>query len=93
MRFAGRVAGRGVVVLDHADGISTEYEPVTAQVVTGGHVDRGQALGSVSGRHGRCAPDGCLHWGATRAGRYLDPMTLLAPLGVVRLVPWTDAVQ
>ena len=28
VRFAGPVAGRGVVVVAHPDGISTEYEPV-----------------------------------------------------------------
>src|SRR5690349_10872371 len=28
--FAGAVAGRGVVVLQHPDGVSTEYEPITA---------------------------------------------------------------
>src|SRR4051794_34920547 len=30
--FAGSVAGRGVVVIAHPDGIRTEYEPVTASV-------------------------------------------------------------
>ena len=35
VRFAGPVAGRGVVVISHPDGISTEYEPVTADVASG----------------------------------------------------------
>jgi murein DD-endopeptidase MepM/ murein hydrolase activator NlpD len=86
--FAGQVAGRGVVVLVHADGVRTEYEPVVPAVRTGSKVERGALLGSVAGRHGTCAPDRCLHWGARRDGVYFDPMSLLARLGPVRLVPW-----
>lgn len=88
VRFAGQVAGRGVVVLTHPDGISTEYEPVAAVVVQGQRVVAGQRVGTVLGRHRACAPASCLHWGARRGSAYLDPMSLLAPLGVVRLLPW-----
>jgi murein DD-endopeptidase MepM/ murein hydrolase activator NlpD len=86
--FAGSVAGRGVVVVVHEDGVRTEYEPLIAAVRTGAGVAAGQHLGVVAGRHGNCIPNRCLHWGAQRDGEYFDPMTLLAPLGVVRLVPW-----
>lgn len=88
VRFAGSVAGRGVVVIAHPDGISTEYEPVTAAVSTGDLVRPGQPIGRLTGRHRGCPAAGCLHWGASRAGNYLDPLTLLQPLGVVRLLPW-----
>lgn len=88
VRFAGSVAGRGVVVLGHPDGISTEYEPVTAVVVRGQSMVAGQPIGRVQGRHRSCAPRSCLHWGARRGADYLDPLTLLMPLGVVRLLPW-----
>jgi murein DD-endopeptidase MepM/ murein hydrolase activator NlpD len=88
VRFAGPVAGRGVVVVLHPDGISTEYEPLAAAVVAGQRVRAGQRLGTVAGVHRGCAPAGCLHWGARRGGGYLDPMSLLSPLGVVRLLPW-----
>jgi murein DD-endopeptidase MepM/ murein hydrolase activator NlpD len=87
--FAGSIAGHGVVVLRHPDGISTEYEPVDASVRAGATVSGGQPIGTVSGTHPGCAPGRCLHWGARRAGVYLDPMSLLQPLGVVRLLPWT----
>jgi len=90
VRFAGMVGGRGVVVIVHGDGVRTEYEPVVAAVADSAVVRRGQVIGSVTGPHGRCAPATCLHWGAQRGGHYVDPMTLLAPLGVVRLVPWAD---
>ena len=89
VRFAGPVAGHGVVVLVHSDGISTEYEPLAAAVVTGQRVVAGQRIGAVAGAHRGCAPATCLHWGARRGTRYLDPMSLLKPLGVVRLLPWS----
>jgi murein DD-endopeptidase MepM/ murein hydrolase activator NlpD len=88
VRFAGDVAGRGVVVIAHADGVSPEYEPLAPSVRAGQAVARGQPIGTVSGTHRDCDPGRCLHWAARRDGAYLDPMTLLAPLGPVRLLPW-----
>ncbi len=86
--FAGLVAGRGVVVIVHADGIRTEYEPVAWTVSRGTTVARGQLIGTVSGGHASCAPNSCLHWGARRGEEYLDPLSLLRRLGPVRLLPW-----
>lgn len=88
--FAGPVAGRGVLVVQHSDGIRTEYEPVRPVVVVGAHVQRGTTVGLLTGRHRGCAPDLCLHWSARRGGVYLDPSDLLRPLGPVRLLPWPD---
>jgi murein DD-endopeptidase MepM/ murein hydrolase activator NlpD len=88
VRFAGQVAGRSIVVIAHPDGISTEYEPVAATVRVGELVRSGQPVGRLVGRHRGCPAVGCLHWGARRAGNYLDPLSLLRPLGVVRLLPW-----
>jgi murein DD-endopeptidase MepM/ murein hydrolase activator NlpD len=88
VRFAGPVAGRGVIVVVHPDGVSTEYEPVAPLVAAGATVTRGQPIGQVHGRHNDCQPDRCLHWGARRNGEYFDPMLLLRPLGPVRLLPW-----
>jgi murein DD-endopeptidase MepM/ murein hydrolase activator NlpD len=85
--FAGRVAGRGVVVLRHRDGMRTEYEPVVPFVVRGADVQRGQPIARVEGRHPGCSV-ACLHWGARRADTYVDPLALLHPLGPVRLLPW-----
>jgi murein DD-endopeptidase MepM/ murein hydrolase activator NlpD len=86
--FAGMVAGRGVVVIEHPDGIRTEYEPVRAFVAAGQAVARGQPIAQVSGQHGSCPPGQCLHWGARRGDVYFDPLLLLRPLGPVRLLPW-----
>lgn len=88
--FAGQVAGRGVVTVLHADGIRTSYEPVAPAVATGSEVAAGAVIGAVSGAHGTFPVGAVLHWGARIGDRYLDPLSLLAPLGPVRLLPWED---
>jgi murein DD-endopeptidase MepM/ murein hydrolase activator NlpD len=45
--FAGLVAGRGVVSVEHAGGLRTTYEPVTSTVDTGDTVGLGQQLGTL----------------------------------------------
>lgn len=87
--FAGPVAGRGVVVIAHPDGIRTEYEPLRPLVVVGQIVASGTAIGRISGRHVGCTTQ-CLHWGARRGETYIDPLSLLHPLGPVRLLPGPD---
>ena len=89
VQFAGPVAGRGVVVIAHSDGIRTEYEPVSPMVHAGATVQIGQVIGRILGTHDMCRPAGCLHWGARRGDIYIDPMLLLNPLGPVRLLPWS----
>lgn len=86
--FAGPVAGRGVVVIAHADGVRTEYEPVKPSVAAGDAVARGAEIATVSGEHPGCPVSSCLHWGARRGEDYIDPLSLLEPLGPVRLLPW-----
>lgn len=88
--FAGTVAGRGVLVVLHPDGIRTEYEPVRALVHPGDRVRAGQPVARLAGHHRGC-PRSCLHWGARRGDGYLDPLSLLQPLGPVRLLPWNWA--
>jgi murein DD-endopeptidase MepM/ murein hydrolase activator NlpD len=91
--FAGQVAGRGVVVIAHRDGIRTEYEPVLPLVSAGEIVTPGQPIGRLHGTHDQQPPDRCLHWGARRGDAYIDPLLLLAPLGPVRLLPWSKEVR
>ena len=86
VRFAGPVAGRGVVVIAHRDGISTEYEPLRPAVRAGTPVRAGQPIGVLRGRHVGCSR--CLHWGARRGQAYINPLDLLRPLGPVVLLPW-----
>ena len=84
--FAGMVAGRPVVSIDHADGIRTTYEPVEPAVGAGDTVDVGQVIGTLLPGHrsdGVCA----LHWGArTGPKTYINPLRLLQP-AVIRLKP------
>jgi murein DD-endopeptidase MepM/ murein hydrolase activator NlpD len=92
--FAGRVAGRGVVSVEHAGGLRTTYEPVTVTVTPGTPVRRGDTLGGLEPGHRGCPVAACLHWGLRRpasaggagAFEYLDPLLLLG-LGRVRLLP------
>lgn len=88
--FAGLLAGRGVVSVEHAGGLRTTYEPVTAGVAVGVVVARGDPLGTLTPGHRGCAAPACLHWGLRRAVpagvEYLDPLLLLG-LGTVRLLP------
>lgn len=84
--FAGRVAGRPVVSVDHAGGLRTTYEPVDPSVGAGQVVPRGFPLGTLLAGHPGCPVAACLHWGLRRGEVYLDPLGLLAPPRV-RLLP------
>jgi murein DD-endopeptidase MepM/ murein hydrolase activator NlpD len=88
--FAGRIADRELVSVQHADGIRTTYEPVAPLVATGDVVRRGQPIGVLWAGHPECAAAACLHWGAKRGETYLDPLRLLGR-GPVRLLPWRNA--
>ncbi|MCO7222478.1 M23 family metallopeptidase, partial [Klenkia sp. PcliD-1-E] len=86
--FAGLVAGRPVVSVDHPDGVRTTYEPVQPAVAAGQAVARGSPLGLLLPGHAGCPIAACLHWGArTGPAEYLDPLLLLSPPRV-RLLPW-----
>ncbi len=84
--FAGRLAGRGVVVVSHG-ATRTTYEPVAASVPVGDHVDAGTRIGRLELLGSHCLPRACLHWGLLEGERYLDPLTLVGG-GPVRLLPW-----
>jgi len=87
--FAGRIAGRGVVSVQHPDGLRTTYEPVTPAVPAGLTVARGDAVGTLDPGHAGC-PAACLHWGVRRdRGVYVDPVLLVASPSV-RLLPVPD---
>jgi murein DD-endopeptidase MepM/ murein hydrolase activator NlpD len=87
--FAGRLAGRGVVSVDHPNGLRTTYEPVLPSVEAGQRVAAGAVLGRLRPGHSGCSST-CLHWGVRRGAEYLDPLSLMAT-GHVRLLPWDGA--
>lgn len=87
--FAGKVAGRGVVSVELSGTgrppLRMTYEPVRPSVHKGERVRSGQTVGRVAEGPFHC-DRGCLHWGARRGGRYLDPLSLLRG-GPSRLLP------
>jgi murein DD-endopeptidase MepM/ murein hydrolase activator NlpD len=84
--FAGRVAGRGVVVVAHPGGLRTTYEPVAAGVRAGQVTEPGSTVGRLDTWPGHCAAP-CLHWGALRGNEYVDPLSLLRPPALPVLLP------
>lgn len=78
--FAGMVAGRPVVSIDHGDGLVSSLEPVVASATEGEPVARGAHVGVV-GSGGHCDGD-CVHLGARLHGEYVSPMLYLGG------VPW-----
>ncbi|MDA3629809.1 peptidoglycan DD-metalloendopeptidase family protein [Saccharopolyspora sp. WRP15-2] len=88
--FAGQVAGRNLVSIEHPPGLRTTYEPVRPTAAVGDQVTRGQPIGYLEPGHPECTaqpPNACLHWGARQHLTYLDPLRLLGG-GHVRLLPW-----
>ena len=87
--WAGSLAGRGVVVVDHGS-TRTTYEPVTAMVAVGATVESGGRIGTLALAGSHCFPRACLHWGWIEGETYLDPLRLVGA-GPVRLLPlWRD---
>lgn len=83
--YAGPIAGRGVLVVAHPDGLRTTYEPVRHVVEVGDPVRAGDRIGQLR-PGGHCAPRVCLHWGLIRGSFYLDPADLFD--GRPRLLPY-----
>lgn len=90
--FAGVIAGRGVVVVDHGP-TRTTYEPVTASVAVGEAVSSGSPIGTLTAVQSHCAPSACLHWGWIRNAddTYLDPLRLVGAVPVRLLPLWRNA--
>jgi murein DD-endopeptidase MepM/ murein hydrolase activator NlpD len=87
--YAGSLAGRGVVVVDHG-ATRTTYEPVAATVPVGTQVAAGGRIGRLELAGSHCFPRACLHWGWIEGETYLDPLRLVGA-GPVRLLPlWRD---
>ncbi|MRG58680.1 peptidoglycan DD-metalloendopeptidase family protein [Agromyces sp. CFH 90414] len=82
VHFAGAVAGRDVVSIDHGDGVISAIEPVTAVVAEGDVVRRGEPIGAVSAG-GHCTGT-CVHFGVRVDGEYVSPFLYLG--GVPRAV-------
>jgi murein DD-endopeptidase MepM/ murein hydrolase activator NlpD len=83
--FAGTVVDRGVVTIDHGDGHVTSFEPVTAVLPRGAHVDAGDEVARAdAGGH---APAGAVHLGVRLHGAYIDPAPLFGGIPRAVLLP------
>jgi murein DD-endopeptidase MepM/ murein hydrolase activator NlpD len=80
--FTGTVAGRGVLTIDHGDGLVTTLEPIETELVPGASIRRGDEVGALA-LGGHVAP-GDLHFGVRLDGAYINPLLLLG--GVPRAV-------
>ena len=83
--FAGMVAGRGVVAVDHGNGVVSAVEPVAAAVAQGDAVSAGDVIGSVT-LGGHCTRD-CVHFGVRVHGEYVSPFLFLGGLPRAVLLP------
>jgi len=80
--FSGMVAGRGILTIDHGDGLVTTLEPVDSPLEEGASVARGAVVGAVAlGGH---TASGAVHFGVRLHGEYINPLLLLG--GVPRAV-------
>jgi murein DD-endopeptidase MepM/ murein hydrolase activator NlpD len=88
LSYAGIVAGRPVLSLDHGGGIISSFEPVETNRPVGSVVAAGDVIGRMAGGPSHCSPGWCLHWGVRSGGRYVNPLLFLAAFrGPVVLLP------
>lgn len=104
--FVGRIAGSLHVTVLHGGGLRTSYSFLSeVSVREGTAVSRGDPLGAAGGTDPDSGHDGSvLHFGLRVGDRYVDPMSLFAPVdlaAVVHLAPagdtgdgsWSPAVE
>jgi len=80
--FAGEVAGRPIVTVDHGDGLVTTFEPVSSDLAPGTRIARGQPVGAPAPGGHTAASE--VHFGVRLDGEYINPLRLLG--GVPRAV-------
>lgn len=92
--FAGVVAGRAWVSIDHPDGLRTTVGPLAVVAVSAGDpVRQGQVVGTAAATahaDARLLRTGRLHVSARVAGTYADPVPLVGRLVATLLSPTID---
>ena len=86
--FAGSVAGRGILTIDHGGGLVTTFEPVVTELAVGAVVAQGDVVASLTGG-GHSAP-GTVHFGVRLDGEYINPVLLLGGVPRAVLLPCCD---
>jgi murein DD-endopeptidase MepM/ murein hydrolase activator NlpD len=89
--FSGTVVDRGVLTIEHPDGLRSSLEPLVDAVPAGTRVHAGVVVGAVADGGTHCAPGDCLHWGVRRGEVYLDPFTLLPGASPIVLLARTTS--
>lgn len=84
--FARMVVDRGVVVLDHGEGVVSSVEPAEALVPVGSHVARGQEYAVVAEGPVHCV-EVCVHFGVRVEGAYVSPLLWLGGARHAVLLP------
>jgi murein DD-endopeptidase MepM/ murein hydrolase activator NlpD len=87
--FAGPFSGYGnLIIIQHSGGYTTHYGHLSGyapDLVVGGHVQRGQALGKVGSTGLSSGPH--LHFEIRHEGSYIDPLELAQPYSLWSLRP------
>lgn len=83
--FAGAVADRPVLTIDHGAGLVSTLEPVRSELSVGAVVRAGVTVGVVA-TGGHAAPD-TVHLGVRRDGAYINPLLLLGGIPHAVLLP------
>ncbi len=86
--FSGDVAGRGILTIDHGDGLVTTLEPIDSALVPGDAVARGDAVGVLAA--GGHSAEGAVHFGVRLHGEYINPLLLLGGVPRAILLPCCD---
>ncbi|MBM3715823.1 MAG: M23 family metallopeptidase [Actinobacteria bacterium] len=89
--FAGPVAGRPVLTIDHGDGLVSSFEPVTSDLAVGTPVRRGEVVGTVAAA-GHTGP-ATVHFGVRLHGEYVNPLRLLGGVPRAVLLPCCAALS
>lgn len=76
--FVGHVVNRGVLVIEHPNGLRSSFEPIESDLAVGHRVAAGSVIGHLTDptSAGHCSSS-CLHWGVRSGDIYIDPMRLI----------------
>jgi murein DD-endopeptidase MepM/ murein hydrolase activator NlpD len=80
--FSGSVGGKNSVSLTLSNGVVLSFEPAISSFPKGTSIEKGATLALVKGHSDHC-DSRCVHWGARRSGRYVDPRAALMPVRII----------
>lgn len=88
--FAGKVAQRHLISLQHNNGYLSEFEPVCTDLTKGEPIIAGQQIGYVCeagpSYSPHCSNALCLHFSLRSKGAYLSPLVFIGGLNPSRLL-------